>query len=107
MAITRGEWTVNKHQVDSSPYEIQDSEGNPIAFTIYGQQGGIDEARDNAHLIAAAPDLLAACKAMLSDTLCDVCYEDECGQGCECRCHTRLERAREAAEAAIARVEGK
>lgn len=38
----------------------------------YGHPAGMDEA--NAHLIAAAPDLLAACKAVLA---CDTWHDHE------------------------------
>ncbi len=57
------------------PWEIMD-EGEPQVY-IYGQNGtyiaeassdaGLEEARTNAALIAAAPDLLEACQARVDE----------------------------------------
>lgn len=54
-----------------------------------------DEARANAHLIAAAPDLLAALKAILANDGSAGTYD-----------LLKVSDAREAARAAIARAEG-
>lgn len=54
---TPGPWTVGRiNHVDG---EIVDSAGGAICFRTYGSDG---EAKANANLIAAAPDLLAACR---------------------------------------------
>lgn len=57
---TPGPW----HQMNDAQHEcrvIQDNNGQRIAETDFGFN---DNGLANARLIAAAPDLLAACKAM-------------------------------------------
>lgn len=43
--------------------EIDDANGDSVALLPYST--GRDEVRANAHLIAAAPELLAACEAAM------------------------------------------
>ena len=64
MSHTPGPWIINPRQVDSSPYQILDKDDHEIAATIYGPTGGIEEAKANARLIAAAPELLAILKRL-------------------------------------------
>jgi hypothetical protein len=82
---TPGPWKVenNKPHV----YSVLGYDNFPIVW----EMGGINTL-ENARLIAAAPDLLAALKAMKQST-----QDNNCG----------LVRARELTDAAIAKAEGK
>ncbi len=65
----------------------------------------------NADIIAAAPELLNACRALLKWVgPCDVCAEDDCGGpftgSCTCGCHKQEYDVRAMAEAAITKAEG-
>jgi len=65
----------------------------------------------NARLIAAAPDLLAACEQLLSWRLCDYCVEDGCNDAqdgeCDCPYHVDYLRIRHEANSAIAKAHGR
>jgi hypothetical protein len=76
MSHTPGPWHVHDKELSSNPYIVADSEGRSIAdckvggpWTSSSKRGDrINEAdisAANASLIAAAPDLLAACKAAI------------------------------------------
>lgn len=59
--FTPGPWKVN----DRYPFWVDGPDGGRIVdLEPYGYPM-IDAARANAHLIAAAPDLYAACQAMI------------------------------------------
>lgn len=63
---TKGPWSVYISDVLNS-VEVGQHNGNVILAKVYARTalGGIcSEQEANAHLIAAAPDLLAACKRM-------------------------------------------
>jgi len=60
------------------------------------------DAEANANLIAQAPRLVEVLEALLNNTICDICYEDNCGDefsctkgidGAPCQCHTRINEA--------------
>ena len=62
-------------------------------------------------LIEAAPDLLAACKRLLSARECDRCIEDHGAnmieaEECGCGCHAEIYNAQRQAHAAIAKAKG-
>ena len=61
-------------------------------------------------------DVYEALQAILNATICDICYEDECGgessctkgkYGEPCACHNQIHRAEESAYKALAKVEKK
>jgi hypothetical protein len=87
MAHTPGPWTLH---LDSIPY-VNCGEAGP-AFGPVVMAGSVDEMMANARLIAAAPDLLEACKAMM--------------QWVEQRPQTHPYDGWELARAAIAKAEG-
>lgn len=61
---TPGPWAVRPNGANSSPFGIEDAEQNHIASAIFEMTNGIEGARANARLIAAAPDMLAALKRL-------------------------------------------
>lgn len=61
MSHTPGPWNVVKH---SQWYAVGLPEGRHICRTY--QQSTTAQELANAHIIAAAPDLLAACRAVVS-----------------------------------------
>ena len=71
---TLGPWKVRKHWSDSGCYEVYPTRGKSprigqwaaIAEIVDGASKG-ESVRANALLIAAAPDLLTALQALLSD----------------------------------------
>ena len=84
MSHTPGPWTAvdfREHHIVSDKYD------GSICF-VYPKRGVPNEA--NAHLIAAAPDLLAACEAALRSY--DLAHEVECNLGPEdvCSCHVGM-----------------
>ncbi|HET7624396.1 MAG TPA: hypothetical protein VFM25_03955 [Verrucomicrobiae bacterium] len=58
---TPGPWTI---RTDYPYHNIVSNDGRLIAETMLGSQ--TDEDKANARLIAAAPDLLASCKALVA-----------------------------------------
>jgi len=67
-----------------------------------------DTARDDARLIAAAPDLLAACKALMNTGLICTSGTTTDGRPCNCTCdvHPELLAVIDFARAAIAKAGG-
>lgn len=57
---TPGPWSVGKWDERTAGWHIDAESVSHIASALY--LGGTDPAKANAHLIAAAPDLLAACE---------------------------------------------
>jgi hypothetical protein len=95
MAHTPGPWSVGDE--DRNGQVLVEGPQFSICKCHHHCVGTIElEMRDNAHLIAAAPDLLAACKALM-----ETHHGYHLGVG-PCICH-----AHEAAKAAIAKAEGR
>lgn len=90
MSHTRGPWTIEWYDEQGEPYDngvcIQSPEG-PVAFDV------ID---CSANVIAAAPELLAACRLM-------VALEDGDAHDAD----TRWKQAKKDMRAAIAKAEGR
>lgn len=59
---TPGPWTPKEH-ADSSGIYIETDEGDACAISGGRRNGITDKQRANARLIAAAPELLAACQS--------------------------------------------
>lgn len=62
---TKGPWKVTDHNRNGDAYIGAD--GRPHFAIVEGSPFGFDETEANARLIATAPDLLEACKAMVTD----------------------------------------
>jgi len=61
MAHTPGPWTVSGNEIN-----VKDKDGDFVATTLkYDEAVGTQQDYDNAKLIAAAPDLLAALESMI------------------------------------------
>ena len=61
-----GRFRLGKARFEASVYQlITDQRGGERLADVRAVQGGEDEAWANARLMAAAPDLLACCRAML------------------------------------------
>jgi hypothetical protein len=61
MKHTKGPWRVQKGKSVEGEYSIESWDGNIATISLMEDEPeGIEEA--NAHLIAAAPELLEACK---------------------------------------------
>lgn len=62
--FTQGEWMVNGYGGDMQPLVMTKDRNTYIAIVCAGgnDEPNLEEAEANAQLIAAAPDLLAACK---------------------------------------------
>jgi hypothetical protein len=97
---TPGPWTVNHYP---SGLVIRPNKGAAIcevsAYDSAGRNVDPDRNYANAALIAAAPDLLAALRAMLEDYRSEGCPDPTCGV-CE-----RSNAAKAVALAAIAKAE--
>ena len=63
MTHTPGPWTIEKTNDHDASYRVMDEQEVTIAL-CYQQPGDTWKAKDNAHLIAAAPALYEALKAM-------------------------------------------
>lgn len=61
---TRGPWTIE--DTKDGQYERIQSHGYVIAWTGHKDFGSLPEHKANAALIAAAPELLEACKSMIA-----------------------------------------
>ena len=103
-AHTPGPWHVGGIRPDSQPI-VYRADGFAIAdATVYHTKHGAEEARANAALIAAAPDLLAALRGAVSY------YPEDIDAGAEISGADLLEWFaiwRESALAAIAKAEGR
>ena len=99
--ITQGKWEVHEGDLRQNGRGefIEIWCNNGVLLTINEGEdcfaGVSDEDRANARLIAAAPDLLAACEELLNT------YLDSTTDGSGCKC-LRCKRASKKAEAAIA-----
>lgn len=109
MAHTPGPWRAEHRHSGAG---ATDDETGGLGWDIVGppepsMRGQFARAAD-ARLVAAAPELLAACKALLAAGPCDACYDDPHHDvvECECPCHTREDEAREMARVVIAKMEG-
>jgi hypothetical protein len=90
---TPGPWVVH-HDADCKEIEITAEDGRTIAFMFGNQPQDVADA----NLIAAAPDLLAACEGFLSVyTGCSCCFGSP-GHRCN-PCFTRAAVARAKGEA--------
>ena len=69
--ITQGEWTICKHATPEYAPQFGIYAGDSRDFCIV-KGDKADNAKDNAHLIAAAPKLLEACKGIMNA----VCFGD-------------------------------
>ena len=67
---TQGPWIVSQCIPESSEYAriVKNAEGEHIAHIVDFDFDYLPEVRANAHLIAAAPELLAALEGMLNAT---------------------------------------
>lgn len=90
MKHTPGPWKVNNVFIENEPNRFIVSQnkwgGNNIADCGLSGDGSWDVNEANAHLIAAAPEMLEALKGVL-----DV-FDDRCGDGCTnecCMCKVR------------------
>lgn len=101
---TQGPWTIHKQNAYHISYVVRGGEKeNQIAQCFNWQDKGFDaNSEANAHLIAAAPDLLDALKDMLSGWR--YIRQDSAHQ---CIYGVGWDRAQSAAEAAIAKAEGR
>lgn len=70
-AYTRGPWLTQTY----GTYAIQSESGRLLAWLTFGRS---EEARANARLIAAAPDLFDACQLALDELHCPDGDDDEC-----------------------------
>ena len=72
MKYTKGPWHITpyKHQITDT-FGVKDIQGAWVAkcHPFNGTINDIEESEANARLIAAAPDLLEACKEMLEDLM--------------------------------------
>lgn len=66
---TPGPWAVSRNNAGAIPLHFQPLEviGRGGACCVAAKLGDGPEALANAHLIAAAPELLAACQALLAE----------------------------------------
>jgi hypothetical protein len=69
---TAGPWVDDGH--DGKDTQIVNSKWGEIARVVYN--GDVSQRAANARLIAAAPDLLAACEKILSDPYTTCCCAD-------------------------------
>lgn len=64
---TEGPWRVSLHRCSNGDLlRVRPIGSNTPVCGVHRSGGRFDEARANARLIAAAPDLLAACKLALA-----------------------------------------
>lgn len=61
---TRGPWKVNIHNIPGYAAQVLDEDGDLLCDLDF-RKGGKDEEDANAHLIAAAPDLLEVLEEIL------------------------------------------
>ena len=96
-AHSPGPWLVAKGEVYGQ-FSIYAAMGTPVhAVAVCPHESVIAESAGNALLIAAAPDLLAAVKALCSMSLMPVNSDQQ----------SRFDRAAVLAEEAIAKAEGR
>lgn len=107
MSHTPGPWTLKKHPITGKPYTDHGSDwlfgpdGKPIIHfhqPDYDSEAWYDFEDADAHLLAAAPDLLEACKATLYGLRDMTTEQFERGEDCKFRYML---------EAAISKTEGK
>jgi len=93
---TPGPWYISRKDKRLSPVQVYHRPGDHAYYPICSLNMDLDEARANGRLIHAAPDLLAACKALTEAVDPDSGYAD----------HTAAVEASRKAEKAISRAEG-
>ena len=109
--ITQGKWEACEHTTGGNldMFWIISPENPPLIAKVIIGGRTVEEHRADANLIAAAPDLLAACKELLEalDNLAEKNSRDKCWNGMDtdkngdCVCtHCKANRA-------IAKAEGK
>ena len=60
---TPGPWMAKDSRLYNFAFDVDDANGSPVAEVCSKHGGQDDEARANARLIAAAPDMLEALRA--------------------------------------------
>lgn len=109
MEYTKGEWKKNGNKIEVFSCGV-------VAQCPAPDNGGVFEFVANAQLIASAPELYEALRGILNTSVCDICYEDECGgfiscnkgrDGERCQCHNKVDQAESNAHQALAKAEGK
>jgi hypothetical protein len=96
---TPGPWVVEQDEDDAPHVLVVDEQGVTVA-RCYQQAYDTWQAKDNAHLIAAAPDLLAALESLFDH--CAMVHK-HWGEGDNAK---QADAAQAAARAAIAKVKG-
>jgi hypothetical protein len=71
MKHTPGPWTVSIDRFYDRP-EVRDKDGRRIAVVVYDFPMGVKTSDANAHLIAAAPELLNVLEELIMQTEKDV-----------------------------------
>lgn len=91
---TPGPWQVSRNNAGAIPLHFQPPEviGRNGQCCVASQMGNGPEAEANARLIAAAPELLAACEAMLDKFQHDT-LEGEAGWDAVCAAREAIAKA--------------
>jgi len=93
MKHTPGPWRIRRGTAHLSCVEVEVQDGDSVA-TVYDGVMGIDNAEANARLIAAAPDLLEALKAL--EVLFSPCVRDSTQADWIDRARAAIKKAEEA-----------
>jgi hypothetical protein len=103
--ITQGKWLVEKMPV-SDGYNIKDETGAVLFQSWGGNKKYAKQQKDNSNLIAAAPELLAVCKA-ISNLTHQINAEQHAGLKVTGEQWSKLYDLTFEAKAVIAQAEGK